>query len=120
MLIKIPQSVSIDNNDILSNIRLNLILDKRQVRFKSDINRSSKKIPVDIVVYSYTIPKIDIKGKISMNINGEDLINKRKIYLTISFHVTSKRWVVTGRYGWKDINESSSSISSIIKKYLIY
>ena len=119
MLIKIPGSISVDGNDILSNMRLNLILDKRQIRFKSDVNRSNKKFPIDIVVYSYSIPKIDIKGKISMNINGEDLVKKRKIYLTVSFHIPSKRWVVTGRYGWKDIDESGNNLSAIIRKYCI-
>ena len=100
--------ISIDDNLVLRNLRLNLVPGKG-LRVKGDISKDGKVfISKDLSVYKYDMG-LSIKG-FHINLQGNELKSDTPISLKVQYEITKKHWLITGNIGNKSINKSEVSI----------
>lgn len=100
--------ISIDDNLIVRNLRLNLVPSKG-LRIKGDISKDGKDfISKDLSVYKYDMG-LSIKG-FHINLQGNELKSNTPISLKVQYEITKKHWLITGSIGNKSINKSEVSI----------
>lgn len=90
--------VTIDSKPILKDIRINIVSNKHQLRAKMVyIDKDLKDMPLDIVVYNYSNPRISIHNQgIEFDINGEEYIRHIGIQLRVGFNIFKKILTLDG------------------------
>ena len=99
--------ISIDDDLIVRNLRLNLVPGKG-LRVKGDVSDGKDFISKDLSVYKYDMG-LSIKG-FHINLQGNELKSNTPISLKVQYEITKKHWLITGSIGNKSINKSEVSI----------
>lgn len=122
MLIEVlKEPILINGVPSIKDIRLNVIDNQNQFRLKSTyIAEDKEDVHVDIVVYNWTIPKLD-KLALSISIDGKEMLRNIKFELKISYDFFKRRWRAKGNFGNNVVNkdlESFMDIIMIIREYI--
>ncbi|MCM1220115.1 MAG: hypothetical protein NC548_37055 [Lachnospiraceae bacterium] len=114
MLIEcIGNPVKVDGKDLLKDFRLN-IAGNNQLRFKANYLFEESEVPVDIVIFNYSLPKLD-KLSLGITIDGEEMIKKIKFKLRLAYSFLDRKWIIKGTFGTREIKYEMSTFLEIIQ-----
>lgn len=110
MIVIVPQGqITCDGVPVIEDLAFNLEKN-RQARFKTKLCRKDQSsVPVDLVVYEYTWPKLD-KLTISVTFNGKEMIRNVRFSFKLSYAFTKHKWCINGNIGFLPINIESFKI----------
>lgn len=116
MLIEIlKEPILVDSKPVLKNVRLNIV-ENNQLRLKATYlgqQDGAEDSQVDIVVFRWTIPKLD-KLAISISIDGKEMLRNLSFGLKLSYDFLHREWRLKGKFGSRQVNQTLESISSIL------
>lgn len=115
MLIEIlKEPILVDSKPVLKNVRLNIV-ENNQLRLKATYlgQQDGAEEQVDIVVFRWTIPKLD-KLSISISIDGKEMLRNLPFGLKLSYDFLHREWRLKGKFGNRQVNQTLESIGSIM------
>jgi len=105
--------VKVDGNEILKDLRLN-VAGNHQLRIKMTYLFAESEVPVDIVVFNYSLPKLD-KTSLGIHINGKEMITGLTFRVWLGYNFLAKKWILKGNVGSKEIKREMSTFLEIIQ-----
>lgn len=110
------QPISVDGRNILQDIRIN-IAGNNQLRTKlTYLGEDGNAIPYDIVVYNYTVPKMEIDNmSISVFIKGEEYQRRIPCSFKIEYHFMQKKWKVRGDINRQPFEYTVKSAKDVVQ-----
>lgn len=114
MLIEFLKSpILIDGTPAIVNARLN-ITKNHQMRLKmAYVQRDDQDVPVDIVIYNWTMPKLE-KLSIIISVTGKEMIRDIPFQLKITYDFFRNSWKLKGNFGDDIINREIEAMSDLI------
>lgn len=114
MLIEIlKEPILVDHVPVVQNVRLNIAANN-QLRLKATyLNQSGPEEHVDIVVFRWTVPKLD-KLALSITIDGKEMLRNLAFSLKLSYDFLHREWRLRGRFGSNAVNKKLEAISDIM------
>lgn len=113
MILEIKEPIKVDGNNIIKNLRLNMKPKDHQLRLKLIYLITGTELPLDLVIYKWTNPKLD-KMSLSIDITGEELSKKLSIRARLAYDFLRKSWKIKGNIGTRSIDRDLSSVISVI------
>lgn len=110
------QPITVNKSPLIDNVRLNIDNENHQARFKMLYVKDDKNIPIDIIVFNYTLPKLAVNnGGVSVTLSGIEQNKNVQFKITVTYAFFKKKWVVTGALSGKPINKELNNIFEIIE-----
>lgn len=110
------QPIAVNKSPLIDNVRLNIDNENHQARFKMLYVKDDKNIPIDIIVFNYTLPKLAVNnGGVSVTLSGIEQNKNVQFKITVTYTFFKKKWVVTGALSGKPINKELNNIFEIIE-----
>lgn len=108
--------ITINGSPLASDIRLNIVHENHQARFKMTYIKDDKNIPIDIIIFNYTLPKLTINnGGVSVTLSGIEQTKNVQFKINVTYNFFRKKWIVTGALSGKPINKELNNIFEIIE-----
>lgn len=120
MLLEIlKEPILVDGVERVKDVRLN-IASNHQMRLKATYLSEGDDDPIDIVVYNWTVPKME-KLSLSISIDGKEMLRNIKFELKLSYDFLRRSWRLKGKFGSNHLNRELAMITDIfliIQEYL--
>lgn len=108
--------ITINGSPLANDIRLNIVHENHQARFKMTYIKDDKNIPIDIIIFNYTLPKLTINnGGVSVTLSGIEQTKNVQFKINVTYNFFRKKWIVTGALSGKPINKELNNIFEIIE-----
>lgn len=114
MLIEIlKEPILVDSVPVVQNVRLNIAANN-QLRLKATyLNQNAPEEHVDIVVFRWTIPKLD-KLSLSITLDGKEMVRNLAFSLKLSYDFLHREWRLRGSFGTTAVNKKLEAVSDIM------
>lgn len=114
MLIEcIGTPVNVDGKPLLKDFRL-YIDPEHRLRFKVKYLFGDHEVPVDIVVYRYSLPKLD-KLSLGISIEGKEMTHDVRYMLWLGYNFLDRKWTLRGTVGGRQVKYEMSTILEIVQ-----
>ena len=124
MLLSSPDSIlECDGRKIAKGFKLNLIHEKRQLRFKSIFyDRKETEIPIDLVIFKYSDVSIKLPS-IIFTANGKEMNNDCTFNLKLTINLLKRNLSLTGVVGNTSLEINArpinmKAITSMIEEFI--
>lgn len=108
------QPIKIDGEPFMKNLRLNIPKDKKALRMNMEFIQPDGEIPIDIMVYSYSTPRLYKVSSIVITLDGRELVHNVPFIVDLHFNLLTRKWKVVGRFNNKPINKNMDSVMDIL------
>lgn len=114
MLIEFLKSpILVDGRPVIINPRLN-ITGNHQLRLKmAYVQEDDEDVPVDIVVYNWTTPKLE-RLSIIISVDGKEMIRDIPFHIKITYDFLKSSWKLKGNFGSSVINQEIDQMLYLI------
>lgn len=106
------QPARIDGVDKFYDLRVN-IAGRNQLRLKVVAITEKGEIPIDIVIYQYSMPML-VKTSIAISFDGKDMIHNLPFEGKLAFDFFKKKWKLKGHLGSKNFDDEFLHAAEII------
>lgn len=113
MFIDVPGLIQVDKQPLAENLKLNIIPEKCQLRFKAEYFNKDQKTPVDIVVFKWT-PRLD-KLCLAITVDGREMTTNTNFLIKISYDVIRRQLKISGNIHGREIKRYISSVAEILE-----
>lgn len=114
MLIEcIGTPVNVDGKPLLKDFRL-YIDPEHRMRFKMKYLFGENEVPVDIVVYRYSIPKLD-KLSLGITAEGKEMTHDVRYKIWLGYNFLDRKWTIKGTVGVNQVKHEMSTILEIVQ-----
>ena len=87
----LKEPVLVDGSEYLKDLRINITKDK-QMRLKAKYLNTGKEIPIDLVVYRFTLPNFSKPPIISISLDGRNMTVSGNFTMMVSYNYISGKW----------------------------
>ena len=108
------QPFTIDGKAVAKNVRLNLLNVQQQFRLKATLLNGNKENKIDLVMYQYTLPKLDGLSAITITGNGKEIILNQSFDFELKYYFLKKEWKFSGHVGYNSFNYKFDHLVKII------
>lgn len=123
MLIEVLHPILVDSAELCESFRLNIVPEERKLRAKIQFGQKTAigNRLVDLVVFNYSLPKIDGLG-ISVTFKGKEMETGLEFQASAGFKVSKRTWKVKGNIGGRMFSFECAEAIRIIEQIgqLIY
>ena len=113
MLIEFPNTILIDKNPMVENIKINIQPDTHRLRLKATYLNGEEKTPVDIVIFNWQ-PKLD-RLALSIIIDGREMGTNTNFLLKLKYDVIKRQLILSGNIGSDDIKSNITNIKDFLE-----
>lgn len=114
MLIEcIGNPIKADGEEVLKDLRLNLA-PNHQMRIKVKYLFEESEVPVDIVIFNYSSPRLD-KLSLSISIDGKEMTHKINFRVNLAYSFMTHKWTLKGTVGGNPVKKELSTFLEIFQ-----
>lgn len=110
------QPICIDDRPIMRKVRCNIV-SKNQLRLKLVFIDNELEIPIDLIVYNISYPRVVLNGAITIGIIGEEYRKHMKFKIHVCYSFLKNTWTLNGIINGKEIKQTvdKSSLKVMIE-----
>lgn len=102
--------ISIDEKPIIKNFRVNLSKGRNALRAKFDYIGEEDITPIDLVIFSYSNPRLEKVTSIVIDVNGKEFNKNIPFTVKLSINIIRKKFHLSGCVAGKMIDSESDNI----------
>jgi hypothetical protein len=111
----LEKPIRINGKEPVKDFRLN-IAENHQMRCKMvwiGNEPEAPPVPIDIVVYEWTIPRLE-KFTLSISIDGLEMVSKQRFNFKLQYDFMHKNWRLRGTINDRSVEKTMHSIVEVI------
>ncbi len=107
--------ITYDGNPVAKNLQIYVSGD-RKVRCRATciMRDGAPDRPIDLIVYKWTMPKLDHLSTLVVSAEGTELVNDVPYALKLGYDFIHRKWKVSGQFNGRAVNRDMASILEII------